>query len=168
MRVRDPRLVRTQWPASSRSTGFHAPSDEGFTLIEVLVTVAIIALFTGMVALPVMHHLREAKIVAAKTEVATLETALRSYQLDNGFYPTTEQGLAALLVAPTTRPVPANYRVHGYWERDFIPRDPWGGEYHYLAPGTHGEIDVWSLGADQQSDGEGDGKDLGNWDLGRR
>lgn len=145
-----------------------ARSQHGFTLIELMVSVTIMAIFTGMVAVPVMRHLREAKVIAGKAEVAALEPALRSYQLDNGFYPTTEQGLAALLVAPTTRPVPANYRARGYWEREFIPKDPWGGEYRYLSPGTHGEIDVWSLGSDQQPGGDDDARDLGNWDLGRR
>ncbi|MBK7972332.1 MAG: type II secretion system major pseudopilin GspG [Deltaproteobacteria bacterium] len=168
MNVRSIRPVRRLDAPSPRRSPSLVRSAHGFTLIEILVTVAIIALFTGMVALPVVGHLRDAKVVAARTQVATLESALRTYQLDNGFYPTTEQGLAALLTAPTTRPVPASYRTHGYWERDFIPKDPWGGEYHYLSPGIHGEIDVWSLGADQQPDGDGDAKDLGNWDLGRR
>ncbi len=139
----------------------------GFTLIEILVAVAIIALFSTMVAVPVMHHYRDARVTAAKAQIGSLETALHAYQLDNGIYPTSAQGLAALVEEPTTPPLPAHYKKHGYWERDFIPKDPWGGDYLYLSPGVHGEIDVWSQGADHQPGGADDSADLGNWDLGR-
>ena len=140
----------------------------GFTLIEVLVAIAIMAMFTTMIALPTVRHIREARVTAAQAQIGNFESALRSYNLDNGRYPTSEQGLIALIVAPATAPLPAHYRAGGYWERDFIPKDPWGGEFQYLSPGVHGEIDVWSFGSDGQPGGDGDAADLGNWDLGRR
>ena len=133
----------------------------GFTLIEVLVVVAILGILAAIVVPRIMDRPDEAKRVAAKADIGAIVQALKLYRLDNGFYPSTDQGLAALAQRPTTQPVPNNWKQGGYLER--LPKDPWGGDYQYLNPGTHGEIDVFSLGADHASGGEGNGADIGNW-----
>ena len=132
----------------------------GFTLIEVLVVVAILGILAAIVVPRIMDRPDEVKIVAARTDIKTLAQALKLYRLDNGFYPATDQGLGALVTRPTTSPVPANWKP--YLER--LPRDPWGGEYQYLHPGVKGEIDVFSFGADRARGGEGGNADIGNWD----
>jgi general secretion pathway protein G len=104
----------------------------------------------------------EAKRVAAKADINAIVQVLKIYRLDNGFYPTTDQGLAALVQRPTTNPVPANWKQGGYLDR--LPKDPWGGDYQYLSPGVRGEIDVFSLGADRARGGEGNNADIGNWE----
>jgi general secretion pathway protein G len=134
----------------------------GFTLIEVLVVVAILAILAAIVVPRIMDRPDEAKRVAAKADIGAIVQSLKLYRLDNGFYPSTDQGLAALVQRPTTQPVPPNWKQGGYLER--LPRDPWGGDYQYLNPGTHGEIDVFSLGADHAAGGEGNAADIGNWD----
>ena len=112
----------------------------GFTLIEVLVVVAILAILAAIVVPSIMNRPDEAKQVAARADIRAIVQSLKLYRLDNGFYPSTDQGLAALVQRPTTQPVPPNWKQGGYLER--LPRDPWGGDYQYLNPGTHGEIDV--------------------------
>lgn len=133
----------------------------GFTLIEVLVVVAILAILAAIVVPRIMDRPDEAKAVAAKADIGAIVQSLKLYRLDNGFYPSTDQGLGALVQRPSTPPVPANWKQGGYLER--LPRDPWGGDYQYLNPGVHGEIDVFSLGADHAPGGEGSGADIGNW-----
>ncbi len=132
----------------------------GFTLIEVLVVVAILGILAAIVVPRIMDRPDEAKRVAAKQEIATIVQTLKIYRLDNGGYPTTEQGLVALVQRPTTAPVPANWKQY----LDRLPKDPWGTEYQYLNPGVKGEIDVFSLGADHARGGEGNAADIGNWD----
>jgi general secretion pathway protein G len=100
--------------------------------------------------------------VAARADIGAIVQALKLYRLDNGFYPTTDQGLAALVQRPTTNPAPGNWKQGGYLER--LPKDPWGSDYQYLQPGVRGEVDVFSLGADRARGGEGNGADIGNWD----
>ena len=134
----------------------------GFTLIEVLVVVAILGILAALVVPRIMDRPDEAKRVAARADVAALVQALKLYRLDNGFYPSTDQGLGALVQRPTTQPTPGNWKQGGYLER--LPRDPWGTDYQYLAPGVKGEIDVFSLGADRQRGGEGNAADVGNWE----
>jgi general secretion pathway protein G len=134
----------------------------GFTLIEVLVVVAILGILAAMVIPRIMDRPDEAKRVAAKADVGSLTQALKLYRLDNGFYPSTDQGLGALVQRPTTQPVPGNWKQGGYLER--LPKDPWGSDYQYLNPGQHGEIDVYSLAADHARGGEGSGADIGNWE----
>ena len=134
----------------------------GFTLIEVLVVVAILAILAAIVVPRIMDRPDEAKRVAAKADIGAIVQALKLYRLDNGGYPTTDQGLAALVQKPTTNPVPGNWKQGGYLER--LPKDPWGGDYQYLSPGVRGEIDVFSLGADRARGGEGNAADIGNWD----
>jgi general secretion pathway protein G len=133
----------------------------GFTLIEVLVVVAILGILAAIVVPRIMDRPDEAKRVAAKADIGAIVQALKLYRLDNGFYPSTDQGLGALVQRPATQPVPSNWKQGGYLER--VPKDPWGGDYQYLSPGVHGEIDVFSLGADHASGGEGNGADIGNW-----
>ena len=130
----------------------------GFTLIEVMVVVVILALLAAIVVPKVMSRPDEARAVAAKADIAAINQALKLYRLDNTFYPSTEQGLAALVQRPTTQPVPANWKQGGYLDR--APKDPWGREYLYLNPGVKGEIDVFSFGADGQAGGEGTNADI--------
>ena len=133
-----------------------------FTLIEILVVVAILGILAAIIVPRVMDRPDEAKRVAAKADVAAIVQALKLYRLDNGFYPATDQGLAALVQKPASAPVPNNWKQGGYLER--LPKDPWGSDYQYLYPGVKGEIDVFSLGADRTRGGEGSGADIGNWD----
>jgi len=134
----------------------------GFTLLEVLVVVAILGILAALVVPRIMDRPDEAKRFAAKADVGALVQALKLYRLDNGFYPSTDQGLQALVTRPTTQPTPSNWKQGGYLER--LPQDPWGGDYQYLSPGVHGEIDVFSFGADRARGGEGNNADIGNWD----
>jgi len=134
-----------------------------FTLIEVMVVVAILAVLAALIVPKVMSRPDEARVVAARQDIASLLQALKLYRLDNLRYPTTEQGLAALVTRPTLAPVPPNWKPGGYLER--LPRDPWGHPYQYLSPGLHGEIDVFSFGADNAAGGEGFDADIGSWNL---
>ena len=134
----------------------------GFTLIELLVVVAILGILAAIVVPRIMDRPDEARRVAAKADIAAIAQALKLYRLDNGGYPTTDQGLIALVQKPTTNPVPANWKQGGYLER--LPKDPWGSDYQYLSPGVRGEIDIFSLGADRARGGEGSAADIGNWD----
>ena len=134
--------------------------ERAFTLIEVLVVVAILGILAAIVVPRIMDRPDEAKRIAARADVKAIEQALKLYRLDNGFYPTTDQGLGALVQRPTTNPAPGNWRP--YLER--LQKDPWGGDYQYLQPGVKGEIDVFSLGADRARGGEGNNADIGNWE----
>ena len=136
--------------------------NRGFTLIEVLVVVAILGILAAIVVPRIMDRPDEAKRTAAKVDIAGLVQALKLYRLDNGTYPTSEQGLVALVQRPTTNPVPGNWKQGGYLER--LPKDPWGSDYQYLYPGVKGEIDIFSLGSDQARGGEGNAADIGNWE----
>lgn len=135
----------------------------GFTLIEIMVVVVILAILAALIVPKVMSRPDEARVVAARQDVAAILQALKLYRLDNVRYPTTEQGLAALVARPTVAPVPPNWKAGGYLER--LPKDPWGNAYQYLNPGVRGEIDVFSLGADGAPGGEGYDADVGSWHL---
>lgn len=135
----------------------------GFTLIEVMVVVVILGILAALVVPKIMGRPDEARIVAARQDIATLMQALKLYKLDNITYPTTEQGLQALTTKPASAPVPSNWKSGGYIDR--LPKDPWGHEFQYLNPGLHGEIDVFSLGADGAQGGEGNDADIGSWSL---
>ena len=135
----------------------------GFTLIEILVVVSILAILGAKKKKKIMDRPNEARVVAAKHDISAVIAALKIYKLDNGRYPTTEQGLRALVEKPTSDPVPGNWKQGGYLEK--IPKDPWGKEFLYLNPGIHQEIDVMSYGADGQQGGEGFDADLGSWML---
>lgn len=134
----------------------------GFTLIEVLVVVAILGILAAIIVPRVMDRPDEAKRVAAKADIGAIVQALKLYRLDNGMYPTTDQGLGALVQRPAAQPVPPNWKQGGYLDR--LPKDPWGGDYQYLSPGVRGEIDVFSLGGDRARGGEGSAADVGNWE----
>lgn len=133
----------------------------GFTLLEVMVVMVIIGILAALIVPNVMGRLDDAKIVAAKSDIAGLAQALKLYRLDNGRYPSSEQGLQALVVKPTTEPLPQNWKTNGYLDK--LPKDPWGHDYKYLQPGVHGEIDVFTQGADGAPAGEGLDADIGNW-----
>ena len=133
----------------------------GFTLIEIVIAVAILAILAAIVIPRVAGRVDDARIARAKSDIQALGTALNLYKLDNYAYPSTEQGLDALVAKPAGTPEPRNWKQGGYIER--LPRDPWGNDYQYLAPGQRGEVDVYSLGADAQLGGEGAAADIGNW-----
>lgn len=133
----------------------------GFTLIELMVVIMILGVLAALVVPRVMSRPDEARVVAAKQDIAQIMQALKLYRLDNSRYPTTEQGLQSLVVRPTGGPVPNNWKSY----LDKVPNDPWGRPYQYLAPGVRGEIDVFSFGADGQSGGTGVEADIGSWDL---
>jgi general secretion pathway protein G len=134
-----------------------------FTLIEVMVVIAILAVLAALIVPKVMSRPDEARVVAARQDIASLLQALKLYRLDNLRYPTTEQGLAALVTRPSLAPVPPNWKPGGYLER--LPLDPWRHPYQYLSPGLRGEVDVFSFGADGVAGGEGFDADIGSWNL---
>lgn len=133
----------------------------GFTLIEIMVVVVIIGILAALVVPKIMSRPDEARVVAARQDISSLVSALKLYRLDNRRYPGTEQGLQALTERPATGG--ENWKAGGYLEK--LPLDPWGQPYQYLNPGLHGEIDVYSLGADGAPGGEGTDADIGNWML---
>ncbi|MDY6812592.1 MAG: type II secretion system major pseudopilin GspG [Pseudomonadota bacterium] len=135
----------------------------GFTLIEIMVVVVILGILAAIVVPNVMDRPDAARVVKARQDLRSLETTLNLYRLDNFRYPTTDQGLEALVDEPTYAPVPPNYKDGGYLDR--LPTDPWGNPYVYLSPGTHGAFDLSSLGADGQPGGEGMDADINNWEL---
>ena len=131
----------------------------GFTLIELMVVLAIIGVLAALVVPNVLNRADDARVTAAKTDVGNLMQALKLYRLDNQTYPTAEQGLNALVTKPTVGPTPLNWKPY----IDKLPSDPWGRPYQYMNPGVKGEVDVLSLGADGQPGGEGKNADLGSW-----
>ena len=137
--------------------------NHGFTLIEIMIVVVILGILAAIVIPKILDRPDQARVTAAKADIAVIMQQLKLYRLDNTFYPSTDQGLQALTVKPATNPQPLNWKQGGYLER--VPNDPWGRPYQYLNPGTHGEIDVYSLGADGQPGGEGANADIGSWAL---
>ncbi len=145
---------------------FGSRSVAGFTLIEVLIVVVILGILAGIVVVNVMDRPDQARVVAARSDIAAIMNALKLYRLDNGVYPSAEQGLQALVKKPESGEVPRNWKSGGYIER--LPKDPWGSsDYQYLNPGIHGEVDVFSFGRDGRPGGEGVDADIGSWDTGR-
>lgn len=136
---------------------------QGFTLIEIMVVVIILGILGTLVVPKIMGRPDEARVVAAKQDISSIMQALNLYRLDNSRYPTTEQGLQALVTRPTQEPVPSNYKDGGYLSK--LPTDPWGSAYQFLSPGLKGEVDVMSLGADRKPGGEGVNTDIGSWSL---
>ena len=127
--------------------------------------VPLIGILAGMVVPKIMSRPDEAKQLKAKMQIQTLETALKLYKLDNGSYPTTEQGLQALVSRPDTGNVPKNYRKGGYLEKNRLPKDPWSNPYIYLSPGVHDDFDITSYGSDSIAGGEGKNKDINSWEI---
>ncbi|MEX8194089.1 type II secretion system major pseudopilin GspG [Comamonas guangdongensis] len=131
----------------------------GFTLIELMVVLVIIGVLAALIVPNVLDRADDARVTAAKTDIANLNQALKLYRLDNQRYPTAEQGLQALVTKPTSGPIPGNWKP--YLEK--LPNDPWGNPYQYLNPGVKGAIDIMSFGADGKAGGEGKDADIGSW-----
>jgi general secretion pathway protein G len=137
----------------------------GFTLIELIVVVTILGIMAALIVPRIVGRTDDARVAAAKQDIATLMQALKLYRLDNGRYPTADQGLQALVEKPTTEPLPGNWKQGGYLDSPTLRKDPWGQPYQYLNPGLHGEIDVLSFGRDGQPGGDGPDADIGSWAL---
>lgn len=133
----------------------------GFTLIEVMVVVIILGILAAIVVPRVMDKPDVARITKAKQDIRAMESALNLYKLDNFVYPTTDQGLESLVAKPSGSPEPRNWKQY----MDRLPKDPWGNDYQYLSPGTKGDIDIFSFGADGKPGGDDVNADIGNWDL---
>jgi len=140
-------------------------NSKGFTLLEIIVVVFILGLLAAIVAPKIIGRTDDARITEAKVQIKNFETALKLFKLDNGFYPTTEQGLEALVEKPVAGQVPQKYREGGYLEQKKIPLDPWSNHYIYISPGIHGDFDIISYGADGKEGGEGKNADINNWDI---
>ena len=134
----------------------------GFTLVEIMVVVVIIGILGALVVPKLLGRTGESRVTAAKVDIATMMQALKLYKLDNQRYPTTEQGRHARSATPTAGPAANGWKAGGYTAK--LPKDPWGNAYQYLSPGLHGEIDVYSLGADGQPGGTGEDADVGSWE----
>ena len=134
----------------------------GFTLSEIVVVVAILAILAAIVVQQVVGRVDDAQVQRARADIQSLGSALNIYKLDNYNYPSTQQGLEALVRKPGGQPEAKNWKTGGYIER--LPKDPWGNDYHYQSPGQHGIFDVYTLGRDNQPGGEGVDADVGNWD----
>ncbi|MPV85666.1 type II secretion system major pseudopilin GspG [Ostreibacterium oceani] len=133
----------------------------GFTLIELVVVIAIIAVMAGIVVTKMVDKPGEARAVAAAADITAISQALQLYKIDNFVYPSSDQGLQALVEKPTLPPVPKNYATSGYLSK--LPKDPWGNDYIYLSPGQHGDFDLYSFGADGVVGGEGENADVVSW-----
>ncbi len=135
----------------------------GFTLIEVMVVVIILGILAAIVVPKLTGRTEQARKVKAKVDIKNIGGALEQFNLDSGYYPTTEQGLEALVNEPTTGNIPENWQEGGYLQK--APSDPWSQPYQYLSPGEHGEYDLYSLGADRELGGTGKNADINGWDL---
>ena len=165
----------TMWGRERRTSGHlrslftshpsrgHSGNDRGFTFIEIMVVVAILAILAALVVPRIMGRTDDAKRTAAKVQIRNIEGALQLYKLDNGVYPSTEQGLKALIEKPTIGVIPKKWKVGGYLPK--LPEDPWGNPYKYLSPTPKGDYEVLSLGTDGEVGGEGVNADITNWNL---
>lgn len=140
-------------------------NQQGFTLIELMVVIVILGALVAIMAPKIMGRTDDAKVTEARVQIRNFETALKLYKLDSGRYPTTDQGLQALIEKPTISPVPRKWRKGGYLEKKSIPKDPWKGRYKYLSPGLIGDFDIITYGADNERGGEEYDKDLSNQDV---
>ncbi len=139
--------------------------NRGFTLIELMVVIVILGILAGLIVPRIMSRPEEARQAKARIQIESLETALKLYKLDNGSYPSTEQGLQALVEAPTVGNLPRKWREGGYLEKGKVPKDPWGNDYVYLSPGTSGDYDIISYGSDGEQGGEKKNKDINSWEI---
>ena len=148
---------------SKHLTRTENPKDAGFSLLELMVVVVILSILALVVLPRIIDRPDQARVARVQTDLSVLSSAIKLYRLDNFRYPTTEQGLQALVTRPSSEPVPQNWAQNGYIDR--LPVDPWGNPYQYLQPGIHGEFDVFTLGADGVTGGSGIDADLGTWTL---
>ncbi len=137
----------------------------GFTLMEILVVMVIIGILAALVAPRLMNKLDDAKVTDATIQIKNLETALKLFKMDNGFYPSTEQGLTALISPPEIGQIPDNFKPGGYLDKKSLSPDPWGNEFVYISPGMQGDYDIISYGADGKPGGEKYNADIINWDI---
>ena len=151
--------MHTPFPQYQRRTS----RDSGFSLLELMVVVVIMSILALVIVPRVIDRPDQARIARVQSDLAVLQNALQLYKLDNLQYPTTEQGLSALVERPTRPPEPPNWAAGGYIDR--LPPDPWGGAYQYLSPGVYGDFDVFTYGADGSTGGEGANADLGSWSF---
>lgn len=145
-----------------RKQGIKSGQQTGFTLIEIMVVVVILGILAAMVAPKILSRPDQAKVTVARSDIETVSQALELFRLDNGFYPSTDQGLEALVKKPMVAPEPRSWNPEGYLKR--MPVDPWGNPYLYLQPGNHGKYDLYSQGADGREGGDGLDADVTNWD----
>ena len=139
--------------------------NQGFTLIELMVVIIILGILAMWVAPKIMSRPGEAKQVKARLDIQNLETALKLYKLDNGSYPSTEQGLQALVERPETGIIPKKWKKGGYLEKGRVPKDPWSNDFVYLSPGLKGDFDIICYGGDGVPGGEDENKDINNWEI---
>jgi len=137
----------------------------GFTLIEIMVVIVILAMLAALVGPRLMGRTDDAKVTDARVQIKNIETALKLYKLDNRSYPSTEQGLGALVAKPTVGVIPNSYKEGGYLESKKMPKDPWGNDYLYVSPGEHGDYDLFSYGSDGAKGGDGKNADITTWDT---
>ena len=137
----------------------------GFTLIELMVVIVILGILAGLIVPRIMGRPEEARRMKARVQMESIETALKLYKLDNGNYPSTDQGLEALVQPPSVGQLPKKWREGGYLEKGKVPKDPWDNDYVYLSPGLHGDYDITSYGADAQPGGEGKDEDINSWET---
>lgn len=139
-------------------------NEKGFTLIELMVVIVILGILAGLIVPRIMGRPDEARQAKARIQMESIETALKLYKLDHGHYPSTEQGLQALVEPPALGPALKNWRQGGYLEKGKVPKDPWGNEFVYISPGAHGDYDLISRGADGEPGGDGKNKDINSWE----
>jgi len=156
-------IIASRASRARKAGGGFRRGDRGLTLIELMVVVVILSILAVVIVPRVIDRPDQARVARARADIAALSAALNLYRLDNATYPTTDQGLQALVSRPASSPAPANWAANGYIDR--VPTDPWGQPYQYLAPGVHGPFDVFSLGADGRPGGAGVSADIGNWQI---
>ena len=140
-------------------------NQRGFTLIELMVVIVILGILAGLIVPRIMGRPEEARRMKARVQLESIETALKLYKLDNGYYPSTEQGLQALVEAPSVGQLPRAWRDGGYLEKGRVPQDPWENDFVYLSPGVNGDYDLSSYGSDGEPGGEADDEDINSWEL---
>jgi len=140
-----------------------ASSQKGFTLIEIMIVIVILGILAGLIVPRIMNEPDKARVVKAKLQIQNLSMALKKFKMDNGFYPSTEQGLEALVKKPVIGRIPKNYPPKGYLSK--VPKDPWGNDYIYICPGEHADFEIISYGADGKEGGEGFDADIKSYEL---